>query len=485
MRRSVSRAACSILCAAAMLQWSLERAVADSGVDAAVDALHTDCAGGMAMLTKLADGGDPQASLVLGLLYSKQARKEMREQNFNACPSLPYDSTKEISWYTKAADAGLPDAFAALAFAYTSNIDLPSDAEKATVWNVKAAALGSKTAQTWLLSGYEDGTLPLPTDQATLQWISSLANSFNGTAMTVVGMFLEAGIDKQGGSAAKDPKMALGWYEAAAKAGDAEGADRAGMMLFTGNEVTGDTPTADKYLEQAAQAGIAEAQQQLGYAYEIGGGIGADPAQSFNWYLKAAQRGYTYSEAKVAADYQAGTGVSQDEKQAAAWASPAADAGSALGEYVLGKEYLAGIAMPTDDSLGQKWLQKSADQGYAPAQDLLQRIQEAEANPMGNVTTGTDNNQMPTAQQFLGALALFGMLAATSHLAPGTPDYTPPTEPDNTTEELEQLQQIHQDEADEQQRQEEEQENSDQEMEQQQQQEMQQYNAEQGIDNGN
>lgn len=89
----------------------------------------------------------------------------------------------------------------------------------------------------------------------------------------------------------KDVKIAVQWYEKAARHGQVEAQYRYGLALLEGRGVVQDYKTAFYWLEKAAQLGQPQAQATLGEIYNSGIAIPRDIERAYLWFNLAAAQG--------------------------------------------------------------------------------------------------------------------------------------------------------------------------------------------------
>jgi uncharacterized protein len=89
----------------------------------------------------------------------------------------------------------------------------------------------------------------------------------------------------------KDDKIAIQWFEKAARHNQIEAQYRYGLALLEGKGVVQDYKTAFYWLEKAAQMGQAQAQATLGEMYHSGIAINGDIERAYLWFNLAAAQG--------------------------------------------------------------------------------------------------------------------------------------------------------------------------------------------------
>jgi TPR repeat protein len=131
----------------------------------------------------------------------------------------------------------------------------------------------------------------------------------------------------------KEYQAALGFWQAAASAGDASAATNLGLMYLKGEGVAKDPAQAARLFEQAAGAGNASAAYNLGGLYENGLGVETSIEQAIAYYKKALEDEHS------GAAYQLGTlhlEQLNDKPKAVAFFVRAYDRGHARAKMRLG-----------------------------------------------------------------------------------------------------------------------------------------------------
>jgi uncharacterized protein len=89
----------------------------------------------------------------------------------------------------------------------------------------------------------------------------------------------------------KDDRIAVQWFEKAARHDQIEAQYRYGLALLEGRGVVQDYKTAFYWLEKAARLGQAQAQATLGEMYHSGIAINGDIQRAYLWFNLAAAQG--------------------------------------------------------------------------------------------------------------------------------------------------------------------------------------------------
>jgi len=196
---------------------------------------------------KVAEQGDANAQLVLGVMYDNGR-------------GVKQDDAVAVKWYRKAAEQGNVEAQHNLGVMYANGQGVKQDFAEAGTWYRKAAEQGFAAAQNNLGVMYANGR-----------------------------------------GVKQDFAEAVKWYRKAAEQGDANAQYNFGAMYDNGQGVKQDNAEAAKWYRKAAEQGYANAQYGLGLMYANGRGVKLDFAEAEKWYRKAAEQGYAKAQLKLEA----------------------------------------------------------------------------------------------------------------------------------------------------------------------------------------
>jgi len=167
--------------------------------------------------------------------------------------------------------------------------------------------------------------------------------------------------------------------EVKGKDGDLEAQLRAATAYATGNGVAKDPSLAIKWYEAAARQGSAVAQTSLGLAYMSGEGVEQDKAKAVAWYKKAARQNDPNALYSLGTAYYNGDGVDISDATAYGWFLLAREAGSktaidavrraeeelkaetlVAGLKEIARNYERGDVLPRNETLATKWWLEAA-----------------------------------------------------------------------------------------------------------------------------
>ncbi len=146
---------------------------------------------------------------------------------------------------------------------------------------------------------------------------------------------------------------AVRWYQEAAKAGDAGGQFKLGLLHAQGAGVPRDAAAAVKWFEQSAKQGFSAAQYNLGVCWEKGIGTPArNYTEALKWYRLAAEQSDPFAQKALGVFYEKGLGVKADLAEAYKWYALASAGGFTEGETL--RKNLAAKFKPEELVAAQK-----------------------------------------------------------------------------------------------------------------------------------
>jgi TPR repeat protein len=331
------------------------------------------------------------------------AQFDTGERYFRGQRGANKDLAQAFIWYRKAAEQGIANAQANLAYIYQSGQGAPQDLALALFWYRKAADQGFAYAQFNLGRMYAQGQgvvlqnygqafglyrkaadqgladaqfnlgilyqngQGVPQDYAqSIAWYRKSADQGYAHAQTNLGFMYAQGLGVQ-----QDFAQAASWYRKAADQGSADAQTKLGLLYYRGDGVPKDKGQAASWHQKAADQGFAAAQNYLGVLYSTGEGVPKDKGQAASWFQKAADQGFAAAQSNLGILYQSGEGVPQDHAQAFIWFRKSADQGYMAGEYMLGTLYYRGEGVTQDFAQAFNWFHKAADLGHSNAQTFL------------------------------------------------------------------------------------------------------------------
>lgn len=201
----------------------------------------------LAILRPLAEQGNSQAQVTLGIMYDYGQ-------------GVKQDDKEAMKWYIKAAEQGIPVVQHDVGVKYFQGMGVEQDYKEAAKW--------------WEMSAN-----------------AGLADSeFNLGLLYYRGLGLE-----------KDYTKAAELFRKAAEQGHSHAQYSLAVMYAFGNGMEKDYAEALKWFRKSADQGVAQAQFNLGVFYENGYGLEKDMDKAREWYRKAADQGLEEAQKKLAA----------------------------------------------------------------------------------------------------------------------------------------------------------------------------------------
>jgi TPR repeat protein len=179
------------------------------------EGLRKDDKEGVRWLEKAAESGHLRAQHVYGSLFEDGV-------------TVKKDLAKAVQWYEKAANGGFPMAQHALGVAYELGQGIAKDTVKATAWFEKAAAQNYPPAMSAFAAKLEKGDgVEKDTARAALLFLKASKLDF------VPAMSRMAHLYYTGTGVPVDYRRSFGWYQRAARAGDAWAVNDLAWFLST------------------------------------------------------------------------------------------------------------------------------------------------------------------------------------------------------------------------------------------------------------
>ena len=235
-----------------------------------------------------AEAGDVEAQLKLGELYqtgggvqrdAAQARAWLaKAAQYSSGKGVGKDSAQAFAWLQKAADAGVPNAFAGLAWMYRSGQGVERNREESLRLLRRGAELGDPDATHML--GMELYHSHSPRDHAeALPLLAQAAGKNSPQAQAMLGRAY-----REGRGVPEDAVEAAEWFRKAAAQSFVEAQFALAEMLEQGNGVRKDEAEALRLYELAAGRGWAPALRRMAVVAERGElGRPVDAAAAAQW----------------------------------------------------------------------------------------------------------------------------------------------------------------------------------------------------------
>lgn len=127
---------------------------------------------------------------------------------------------------------------------------------------------------------------------------------------------------------------------------------------------------AVEWYEKAARQGFPEGQYRLGVRFAKGEGVERNIERAAYWHRKAAEQGHARAQLYYGVYLQNFTGK-ENVQEAFRWIKCAAEQGLAQAQYQIGTYYERGFGTNRDERMAKYWYQKAAEQGYERAKKAL------------------------------------------------------------------------------------------------------------------
>lgn len=309
---------------------------------------------------------------------------------------------RDMPTLTALAEAGDPEAMVELGIHYLRGREDGGFA-RATALFRAAADKGYSAGMRWLGLAYEMGSrIGISDNDENLgeaeRWYRKAAKAGDADAMYALGGLSERGAFRRGAAPTDEQfdletKEALGWYRLAAEQGSVPAMLELADRYQKGEGVAKDPREELRWYRVAAEAGDWKGMAGLSYMLEEGEGVKRDPAEAKVWAERAmagrlqelrrdASYGSTMAMIEIAHVYANGRpGIPKDEAEALRWYRMAADKGDRDAMWELEKAYEEGRGAPRDPAEAKRWRER------IDADRRAERIAMAED---GDITTLRD-----------------------------------------------------------------------------------------------
>jgi len=239
------------------------------------------------LFEKAANAGHLRAEINIGILY-------MRGQGVSR------DLVQARAWLEKAAASDNPEALYALGRAMeTGEGNALADPLRAADLYRRAAEKGNALAALRYGLALMDGVGAKRDAAAAQRWlIQAQESGVPEAALALADMSARTPPSRDKAANEKILRLAVSWYEVAARAGVPSAQFKLANAYLAGAGVERDAAKAQNWYLRAAQQGLPEAQHALGTMLTAGGVIGpADPVEGYKWLLLAGQGGFPDAQA--------------------------------------------------------------------------------------------------------------------------------------------------------------------------------------------
>lgn len=164
--------------------------------------------------------------------------------------------------------------------------------------------------------------------------------------------------------------------QSAADAGHIISAYNLGVMYAEGQGVPRNDKMAVQYFERAAKSNFAKAQHNLGKMYWHGTGVSKDPDKARTLFLAAMKEGDLDATATIAEMHRMGAGFPVDLKKSASLYEMSAKQGHAHSQFMIGLLYGKGEGVIKNEQTMCYWLEQSSERGKTEAANAKKRLCE-------------------------------------------------------------------------------------------------------------
>ena len=238
-----------------------------------VDLINSDNKKGLETVRRIADSGNAEAQLLVGVMYKLGVGGEEHQSD-------------AAYYFRMAAEQGLASAQTNIGKCYLAGDGVQEDDKKAFEWFEKAAKQDDAEGQFQLGICYEEGWGIEKNENLAYQYYNKSANQGYADAQTQVGLCFIYGI----GISANN-SSAFEWFKKAAEQNNPYGQYFLGFCYSAGTGVTTNSYEAVKWYRKAAEQGVAGAQYYLGICYLEGDGVNKNKSEAKKWLQKAAEQG--------------------------------------------------------------------------------------------------------------------------------------------------------------------------------------------------
>ena len=243
-------------------------------VEEMVALINSDNKKGLETVRGIANSGNANAQLLVGILYQMGAGGE--------------EHLSDAAYYFRmAAEQGVASAQTNLGKCYLAGDGVSKDDIKAFEWFEKAAKQGDAEGQYQLGRCFEEGWGTEKIENLAFQYYNKSASQGYAKAQIQVGFCYLDGI-----GVAANNNGAFEWFKKAAEQDDPDGQYLVGACYADGTGVIKNSNEAVKWYRKAAEQGIAAAQHNLGICYLEGDGVPQNRSEARKLFQKAAEQGY-------------------------------------------------------------------------------------------------------------------------------------------------------------------------------------------------
>lgn len=161
----------------------------------------------------------------------------------------------------------------------------------------------------------------------------------------------------------QDTRLAIFYYELAARQGHSNAQNDLGNIYYNGKLVTKDYDKAVMWYTKSAEGGNKYGQCNLGNCYRLGRGVEKNYEMAAKWYAKSATQGWKNAQYQLGLLYYYGRGVAKNYKMAFEHLSKAAEQEHSGAYYYVGFCYDNGRGVEQDLARAMEFYAAAAESG--------------------------------------------------------------------------------------------------------------------------
>lgn len=303
-----------------------------------------------------AENNDVRGWCALGYCYALGVGVELSEE-------------LSLHWYLKAAEVGSPSAQSIIGTTYLLGITVERDSEYAEMWLEKSARNGNPEAQLTLAKYYLTKAQSWKELYRVRRLLSTASKQNSSDALCLLGLLEELRIWKYGSCT-----EAVKCYEKAVKLGAKKVAPHLADCYCQGIGISKNERRAFQLYKDAAAEGDSYAMDKLRKLYHRNiNGFDVDK-KSFEEYKQQTLKGDTKAEIMLSLYYEIGCGCEKSGAQSIIYCQNAAMKGDPVAQRLMGVRSENGTGTPQDADVAMHWYELAAEQKDGEAQYRLAKL---------------------------------------------------------------------------------------------------------------
>lgn len=291
-------------------------------------------------------GNKSSRTALSALIYSKKIL------NYPKTPDQEKEAALLLDYLTPLAEKGDLQAQVDLGLVYMLGNIVPEDPEAALEWlntalnnkNISKNKNLAARAQSFLAYFYLTGEGVKRDREKALQLLKAAEKYRDRDALFGLGVFYIHKSRYDYNNEREHFKTAFDYFEKAAASGHPSAYYEMSIMYQNGRGVKQDNSLAMSLLEKSVEMGSARGREWLAYQHSLRG----RKEESIRAYRILAETGLRNAMLKLGSDYAYGAGVPQDDAESFKWFSKASEQYGYMSDYWLGLAYYNGKGAPQD-----------------------------------------------------------------------------------------------------------------------------------------